>query len=303
MSLVGFIYLVTNLVNGKKYVGCSERTVEVRWSEHQKRARQNSPFAIHAAIRKYGADSFKVETIEVVEGLHSNLVAAEVRQIVAHDCVSPKGYNLTKGGDGVDFSTTEVRDKHLAAIQKLVNSLEWQRNHAEAAHKRSLDPVWRKNVVAGGRKRAEDPKWQRNHAGAAHKRSLDPVWRKNVNDGAKKRAADPVWQANQLEGARKRSSDTEWQSNFAKMIEERSNNPEWHKNHTESMRRRSSTQEWQDNQVEGARKRIAKTDAKYSHLPLEEQKRRAKKREQDRVRSASKKATLMAKVEDKSVPV
>lgn len=269
MSLVGFIYLVTNLVNGKKYVGCSERTVEVRWSEHQKRARQNSPFAIHAAIRKYGADSFKVETIEVVEGLHSNLVAAEVRQIVAHDCVSPKGYNLTKGGDGVDFSTTEVRDKHLAAIQKLVNSLEWQRNHAEAAHKRSLDPVWRKNV----------------------------------NDGAKKRAADPVWQANQLEGARKRSSDTEWQSNFAKMIEERSNNPEWHKNHTESMRRRSSTQEWQDNQVEGARKRIAKTDAKYSHLPLEEQKRRAKKREQDRVRSASKKATLMAKVEDKSVPV
>jgi group I intron endonuclease len=61
----GFVYLITNKLNGKKYVGKTLRTVDYRWAQHKTTAfNGNSMFPIHAAIRKYGTDAFSVEVLE-----------------------------------------------------------------------------------------------------------------------------------------------------------------------------------------------------------------------------------------------
>ena len=48
---MGFIYLIENIQSGKKYVGLTTRTTEVRWKEHLRHHREG----IDIAIQKYGA--------------------------------------------------------------------------------------------------------------------------------------------------------------------------------------------------------------------------------------------------------
>ena len=64
--MFGYIYKITNKVNGKAYVGKTTDTVQVRWKEHLKDFKRkrcaNRP--LYRAIRKYGIDAFNVETIE-----------------------------------------------------------------------------------------------------------------------------------------------------------------------------------------------------------------------------------------------
>jgi len=59
-SSTGYVYLVTNTVNGKKYVGCTRVTVSRRWIQHRSAAKNGSPFALHQAIRKYGFNKFQM---------------------------------------------------------------------------------------------------------------------------------------------------------------------------------------------------------------------------------------------------
>ena len=99
---VGYIYCVTNKVNGKKYVGQTLKSVKVRWRGHCKAARAGSMCALHCAIRKYGEDNF---VIEILHRCTEPLLNAVERYFVALlNTVSPGGYNLTFGGDGVRAS-------------------------------------------------------------------------------------------------------------------------------------------------------------------------------------------------------
>ena len=62
-----YIYLITNLINNKKYVG-STNNVKRRWREHIGSAKwpscQSYYFPLQCAIRKYGEENFKFEVIE-----------------------------------------------------------------------------------------------------------------------------------------------------------------------------------------------------------------------------------------------
>ena len=67
---IGYIYKITNTKNKKAYIGQTTRTVEDRWYKHQResigvKARLDTKFA--RALRKYGVDNFKVETLEVLK--------------------------------------------------------------------------------------------------------------------------------------------------------------------------------------------------------------------------------------------
>lgn len=90
----GFIYKITNKVNGKSYIGQTRYTVEFRWKQHQHKV-DNTYF--HNAINKYGADNFTVETLE--ECKYEDLDSREIFYIAKYDTFN-NGYNLTIGGDG-----------------------------------------------------------------------------------------------------------------------------------------------------------------------------------------------------------
>jgi len=95
-----YIYLVTNVVNGKVYVGQTTGTIKERWSCHRRDARRDSPFPLHRAIRKYGIKSFDISVLAECFS-KSALDAAERLFIQKYNaCDSSFGYNATFGGDG-----------------------------------------------------------------------------------------------------------------------------------------------------------------------------------------------------------
>ena len=97
LSAKGFIYRVTNLVNGLVYIGLTTRTPDERWRGHQREAKRGSGSPLHKAIRFFGKTSFRVETL--MEATVAELPELERSQIDFHKSDDPeRGYNACRGG-------------------------------------------------------------------------------------------------------------------------------------------------------------------------------------------------------------
>lgn len=97
----GFIYKITNKVNGKSYIGQTIQNVKERFYQHCaiKCSQAVLNMAIHKAINKYGKSNFTIEVIEEVES--TNLNDREKYWIRYYDSYN-NGYNSTEGGqDGI----------------------------------------------------------------------------------------------------------------------------------------------------------------------------------------------------------
>ena len=97
----GFIYKITNTINGKSYIGQTIQNVKERFYQHcaTKCSKAVSNMAIHRAIKKYGKSNFTVEVIEEIDS--TNLNDRERYWIKYYNSYN-NGYNSTKGGqDGI----------------------------------------------------------------------------------------------------------------------------------------------------------------------------------------------------------
>ena len=97
----GFIYKITNKINGKSYIGQTIQSVKERFYQHCaiKCGQAILNMAIHKAINKYGKSNFTIEVIEEVES--TNLNDRERYWIRYYDSYN-NGYNSTEGGqDGI----------------------------------------------------------------------------------------------------------------------------------------------------------------------------------------------------------
>lgn len=115
MGKAYLVYCYTNSKNGKKYVGCTQTTMQKRAGKEGENYR-GSPY-FYSAIRKYGWDSFKGEVIK--EGL-TRAKAAEVEKeyIQRYNTMNPEfGYNLHKGG----FVTKEYSEIYKKARAKRIS--------------------------------------------------------------------------------------------------------------------------------------------------------------------------------------
>ena len=93
------IYRAVNTVNGKSYIGKTEKTLEVRRDLHIATAKQQSQFAFHRAIVKYGIDAFEWHVLETCDSLEK-LNDKEKDYIKLYESFGLKGYNMTAGGEG-----------------------------------------------------------------------------------------------------------------------------------------------------------------------------------------------------------
>ncbi len=90
------VYLVTNTINGKRYIGVTSKRLAVRLSEHFSGAFTNVHSGhFYRAIRKYGREVFVITELMKCSSKEQAL-ADEVRMIFE---LNPE-YNSTKGGDG-----------------------------------------------------------------------------------------------------------------------------------------------------------------------------------------------------------
>ena len=97
----GFIYKISNKVNGKSYIGQTIQNVKERFYQHcaTKCSQAILNMVIHKAINKYGKSNFTLEVIEEVES--TNLNDRERYWIRYYDSYN-NGYNSTEGGqDGI----------------------------------------------------------------------------------------------------------------------------------------------------------------------------------------------------------
>lgn len=92
------IYILTNKVNGKQYVGKSSNLL-VRVNQHLLGSSVQCP-AIYNAISFYGVKQFSVEIVPYSGISVEALSAVEKWKIRQLGTKSPRGYNLTDGGDG-----------------------------------------------------------------------------------------------------------------------------------------------------------------------------------------------------------
>lgn len=100
----GFIYLITNNVNGKQYVGQTKSTIEHRFGQHISNSKRNRNDVIYKAIRKYGKENFKVEELfmvscKTVDELQDIINEKEIFYIKKHKTLIPNGYNILIGGN------------------------------------------------------------------------------------------------------------------------------------------------------------------------------------------------------------
>lgn len=149
---LGEVYLVTCLVTGKQYVGITTQGYEHRWKRHVRCSlKKKDDFKFHAAIRKYGADNFKIEIIESksysnLERLINWLFRREKFWIAKLE-TKHYGYNSTDGGDGTPGlnQTKEAR----SAISKRMKQFyaenpEMKKLIVQSAHAKLRDPEYRK---------------------------------------------------------------------------------------------------------------------------------------------------------------
>lgn len=107
-----YIYKITNLLNGKVYIGQTRRTVEQRYKEHIQCAIRGDGFYLACAMRNYGIDNFKVETIASTDNLE-RLNELEKFYIREYKSDSDKfGYNLSPGGDSNTMDSPIIKAKH-----------------------------------------------------------------------------------------------------------------------------------------------------------------------------------------------
>ena len=93
-------YVITNTVDGKKYVGATTQSLKNRYRNHLTEAKKGRVHPLYDAMRLYGEENFACEQIAVAASIE-DLREMEKQLIVEFDSLAAngKGYNARAGGD------------------------------------------------------------------------------------------------------------------------------------------------------------------------------------------------------------
>lgn len=128
------VYLVTNTVNGKVYVGKTQQPLSARWGQHVSAAKSGrNHMPILRAIRKYGPKAFTLTELEVCYSLEK-LNAAEKQWIsTLRSTTTGVGYNCTSGGDG-DYNHTPEYRARLSVSCSIAGKKHYREHPERAKH-------------------------------------------------------------------------------------------------------------------------------------------------------------------------
>jgi group I intron endonuclease len=93
---VGIIYRITNIINGKIYIGQTIQSLKRRFQHH---CRSDGKMPFQRAIQKYGKENFVTEELCSTANL-DDLNYLEIYFIQFYNSTVPDGYNVALGGTG-----------------------------------------------------------------------------------------------------------------------------------------------------------------------------------------------------------
>lgn len=176
------IYLIIG-PTGKKYVGYTSKGCRNRWNCHNNSHRK-SP--LYSALKKYGRSSFKLKLLKKVYSLKESYFW-ECFYIKKLNTLYPKGYNLTKGGEGLKATeevkarirkkaqirckNKKIREEYSRRLKLKWSLPEYREKMIKKIKNSWLDPIKRHNRLEGIRKAVHKNPW------------LDPEKRKRITEG------------------------------------------------------------------------------------------------------------------------
>lgn len=122
------VYKITNNINGKIYIGITEKTICQRFKEHVWAANRGArPYPLYKAILKYGAQNFSIEQIDVAAN-RDELRKKEIFYIAKYKANIPGvGYNQSPGGEtngGSDNPRAKLNEEDVWNIREAYRQLE-----------------------------------------------------------------------------------------------------------------------------------------------------------------------------------
>lgn len=96
--LVRRIYLITNTINTRKYVGQTSQLLRERWNNHLAAMRYGKKSPLYDDMRDHGAHNFIISELDVIHGSVKDAEILEYKYISDMQThVDLGGYNLTTG--------------------------------------------------------------------------------------------------------------------------------------------------------------------------------------------------------------
>ena len=207
----GIIYMYT-APNGKRYVGQTWDEQKRRWN-HRSASGRKSVF--HAAIKKYGKDSF------VYEILHSNIETQEElnrlesEAITRFNSIAPCGYNLTSGGEGGkhhEITKQKLKDMWLTTKRdQIIDSMK----------RTAARPEVRERLKQNAINNASNPKIMKQRSEKLKAAFSSEEVKKQRSEQRKQEWENPEIRAKRLEGHAKARSTESYKNKQIEIMKKR----------------------------------------------------------------------------------
>lgn len=139
---MGYIYKITNKINGKVYIGQTKKTIEERFQEHLKKAKIHTNRYLYDAMNKYGYENFIISQIEKCPD--NNLNEKEIFWIAFYQSNNKLyGYNMTVGGGG---GNTWINNPHKKETSKRLSQ-------ANKGKKHKMSNEWKQNITQSNKEK------------------------------------------------------------------------------------------------------------------------------------------------------
>ena len=205
----GFVYLITNLQNGKGYIGCKQYLSYRKMKEKESdwKTYMGSSKWLTADIEKIGKEHFKFEIIAEYKNRRS-LRYYELYYQMKFNVLSstfegtdePAYYNSRVGGKFYRPVESYQDPEYLKNLSQSMNTPEYKKKISDAKKKNWKDPKFRENKTKHASKQMteqwKDPEWRKNVSKQMSKhmkeRWKDPEWRKKTVISLRKKLKDPI---------------------------------------------------------------------------------------------------------------
>ena len=125
------IYLITNKINGKRYVGQTINVLEVRWKSHLSDFKNGKEYPLYLAMKKHGIENFAVKILAKCNTIDelNHRETYYIRLLNTH-VSKERGYNIRLGGMNAPLS--EIHKKKIGDAQRGIS----KPNHTEESKRK-----------------------------------------------------------------------------------------------------------------------------------------------------------------------
>lgn len=116
---MSYIYKITNNINGKVYIGKTNKTIMKRFKKHCEDSLKYKERPLYRAFNKYGIKSFSVDEIEEC---NPNIVNEREKYWIEYYNSFKNGYNATLGGDGKSYLDYDLIYKTYKEIKSITET-------------------------------------------------------------------------------------------------------------------------------------------------------------------------------------